>query len=352
MSIFLKIFLKRAFLTVALAIVFFAVGEQKSALAAGINCQCYSTGTKVSEASTSSESSCNTACGNSGMGINGYKYNDGSIMPVGVASLGANNCFCYNGLFQTADSRAHVTSESTCNIACANSDKINHKYYLYGDALTPTRIGSKLCLLSMENIGVGAVAKALIYGGTVQTVDGGLLPSEQACINACTNGGYKSYNYDGSVLYIMHNCDSATAAASANTITNTGGGPQANDDPIPGTTVDPSGIVQCGRPGQKMCTLCDLISGMNGIIQYIMKIAIGVGLLAMGIGGVMYIVSAGDGKLIDGAKSTMQNAAIGFVIIFAAYLIIDTTISYIGTKPGMGINVTSWGNFECKAGVH
>lgn|GEM_PF-1260938 len=346
-------FSKRAFLIAALAIVFFAVGEQESVLAAGINCQCYSAGTKVSEASTSSESNCNTACGNSGMGINGYKYNDGSLMPVGVASLGANNCFCYNGLFQTADSRAHVTSESTCNIACANSDKINHKYYLYGDALTPTRIGSKLCLLSMENIGVGAVAKALIYGGTVQTVDGGLLPSEQACINACTNGGYKSYNYDGSVIYLMHNCPAAPTTPTGGTTSVADG---ITSTKIPGTSVDPnSGIVSCGRPGQDMCTICDLIKGMNIVIQYLMKIAIGMALLAMGIGGVMYIVSAGDSGLIDKAKSTMKNAAVGFVIIFAGFLIINTTINYIGAKKNaageatFGMNITSWGNFDCAA---
>ncbi len=113
-------------------------------------------------------------------------------------------------------------------------------------------------------------------------------------------------------------------------------------------------LVTCGT-GKSMCTLCDLIAGMNNVIQYLMKIAIGVALLAMAIGGVMYIVSAGDSGLIDQAKSTLKNAAIGFVIIFAAFLIIDTTINYIGSKtnasgvPTFGINITSWGKFDCTA---
>jgi hypothetical protein len=117
-----------------------------------------------------------------------------------------------------------------------------------------------------------------------------------------------------------------------------------------------NGIVSCGR-GQSMCTLCDLIAGMNNIIQYLMKISIGVALLAMSIGGVMYVVSAGDSKLIDQAKGTMKNAAIGFVIIFAGWLIINTTITYIGTKTitdnggTLGINVTSWGQFDCNRTV-
>lgn len=127
---------------------------------------------------------------------------------------------------------------------------------------------------------------------------------------------------------------------------------QIVDNKIPGTT-EAGGIIQCGRGGQDMCTLCDIIKGMNTIIKYLMKIAIGVALLAMAIGGVMYIISAGDSGLIDTAKSTLKNAAIGFVIIFAGYLIINTTINYIGSKKNaageatFGMNITSWGNFDC-----
>lgn len=113
------------------------------------------------------------------------------------------------------------------------------------------------------------------------------------------------------------------------------------------TATQQGGIITCGR-GQDMCTLCDLIAGMNTIIHYLMQLAIGVALLAMAIGGVMYIVSAGDSGLIDQAKNTMKNAAIGFVIIFAGYLIINTTISYIGAYTNLGIeNVGSWGEFKC-----
>lgn len=106
-------------------------------------------------------------------------------------------------------------------------------------------------------------------------------------------------------------------------------------------------LVTCGT-GQDMCTLCDLIAGMNRIIQYLMKLAIGVALLAMTIGGVMYVVSAGDKGFADKAKGAITNAAWGFVIIFAGWLIINTTITYLGTYTNLGIQgVGSWGNFEC-----
>lgn len=109
-----------------------------------------------------------------------------------------------------------------------------------------------------------------------------------------------------------------------------------------------SGIITCGR-GQDMCTLCDLIKGMNTIIKYLMRLAIGVALLAMAIGGVMYVISAGDKGLADKAKGAITNAIVGFAIIFAGWLIINTTITYLGTTNTMGMkSTTTWGEFECE----
>lgn len=137
-------------------------------------------------------------------------------------------------------------------------------------------------------------------------------------------------------------CFASSACASS-------GGPQIQNSNISGTT-DPGGIIQCGRHGQQMCTLCDLIKGINTVIQYIMKIAIGVALLALAIGGIMYAVSAGESSAMELAKSTIRNAAIGFVIVFAAYLIVNTTITYLGVTQTLGMKTaTTWGQFDCTA---
>lgn len=126
-----------------------------------------------------------------------------------------------------------------------------------------------------------------------------------------------------------------------------GSGAQVTDDSVPGETVGTSRIVTCGRPGQPMCHLCDLIAGFNNVIQYLMRIAIGIALLAIMIGGVMYIVSAGDTGMMDMAKNAIKNAIIGFILIFTAFLIINTTITYLGAKSNLGINIISWGKFDC-----
>ena len=128
-------------------------------------------------------------------------------------------------------------------------------------------------------------------------------------------------------------------------------GPAQVDDVVPGTTMEDSKIITCGRPGQPMCHLCDLIKGFYNIVKYIQGIAIGVALLAIAIGGIIYIISAGDTGLMDAAKSAIKNAAIGFVLVFASYLLVNTVILYLGTKTGLGINA-QWGTFNCDPTDH
>lgn len=173
-----------------------------------------------------------------------------------------------------------------------------------------------------------------------------------ACTQACTGAGYVSRvlvdtSYPlNSVYNALSNISDQQMPTTVSTSPVSGG---AADNSIPGVK-GPTGIVPCGQTGGQMCTLCDLIKGFNTVIQYIMKIAIGVALLALAIGGIMYVVSAGDTGAIETAKTTIKNAAIGFVIIFAAYLIVNTTITYLGANPTLGMKTTTtWGQFDCTA---
>lgn len=123
----------------------------------------------------------------------------------------------------------------------------------------------------------------------------------------------------------------------------------ATDSSVPGTT-EAGGIVQCGRGGQEMCTLCDLIKGLNIIIHYLLKIAIVVALTAITVGGGMYVISTGNSKMIDMAKGAMKNAVIGLVIMLSAWLLINTLLLALGASSNLGITgVTVWGNFDCAA---
>lgn len=122
---------------------------------------------------------------------------------------------------------------------------------------------------------------------------------------------------------------------------------------IPGNAIGAGdGIVTCGRAGQQMCKLCDLIKGILDIINYIEDILFGVFILAFMIGGIIYITSSGESSMMEMGKKTLMNAAIGIVIVLASYLIVFTVITYLGTKPDMGMTNVSWDSFDCAAAPH
>jgi hypothetical protein len=222
--------------------------------------------------------------------------------------------------------------------------------------------GTRPCYCSKDSIGSDGGS---FTGNTLLKHSGdniGNLKTAADCGKACYEKGYVSFVF----LDRKYSNDETNKALPQNALSNipdsykvqpvakSQSGPQIQDYIVPGTSIAPNdGIVKCGRPGQPMCTLCHLIAGFNVIIQYIMKIAIGVALLALAIGGVMYVISAGESAMMEMAKTTIANAAIGFVIVFAAFLIVNTSMQYLGTiknaagEPTLGINITSWGNFDC-----
>ena len=117
----------------------------------------------------------------------------------------------------------------------------------------------------------------------------------------------------------------------------------STNDKIPGST-ESGGLVQCGRGGQRMCTLCDLIVGINILIKYGFRISIFVALAAITIAGVLYIVGE-----VDRAKAILWDTLKGIVFVFAAWLIVNYVMILLGTKTNLGITqVGSWSNFQCK----
>lgn len=108
------------------------------------------------------------------------------------------------------------------------------------------------------------------------------------------------------------------------------------------------GLVKCGKAEQRMCTLCDLISGLNTIIVYLRNIVLVVALTSIVVAGIMYIVSFGEQKLIGNAKTIIKNALIGVIVMLAAWLIVNSTIRILGAKTDLGIRVQSWDTFICQ----
>lgn len=101
---------------------------------------------------------------------------------------------------------------------------------------------------------------------------------------------------------------------------------------LQGPPADP-GLVQCGRLGSgsntSFCDLCDLIALVKNILDYIWKGA-WVLAAAMLIYGGFYMIlpsfSAGGAGMYEKGKKILTNTAWGLLIIFFAWIIIDTII--------------------------
>lgn len=101
------------------------------------------------------------------------------------------------------------------------------------------------------------------------------------------------------------------------------------------------------------CTLCHLVVGIKGLIDFGFKIMVVVGLVMLVAAGIIYIVSAGNEGMMETAKGLMKNALIGFSLILGAWLIVNTIMWIMGTKESsdeggvLGIKVTGWNTFTC-----
>ena len=146
-----------------------------------------------------------------------------------------------------------------------------------------------------------------------------------------------------SVMCILFN--GSTAFAAGNQIANHNQLTSANGDAVN----DSSSLVKCGRTGQPMCTLCDLIVGVNVLINYILGIATIAAIAVIFIGGIMYVFSGADPGLVGKAKGAIGNALLGIIIIVSAWLLVNYTMIVIGRKDNLGVEKINngWNNFTC-----
>ncbi|MCX6731510.1 MAG: hypothetical protein NTX55_00795 [Candidatus Parcubacteria bacterium] len=105
-------------------------------------------------------------------------------------------------------------------------------------------------------------------------------------------------------------------------------------------------LVPCGvSPGVgpvKECTVCDLFVLVKKVVDFLTEaVAMPVAVIILIYGGIMMLTSGGSEDKIRKGKSAVWGAVWGLVIVFAAWLIIDTIIKWLGTG-GQGV-IQNWG---------
>lgn len=132
------------------------------------------------------------------------------------------------------------------------------------------------------------------------------------------------------------------------------------DEGLPGDFMSfTRSIVPCGRncddadseyDETQSCTLCHLIVMIHNIFNLMLALLIIVALLFITLGGVLFIVSAGNPGLRTTAKGIITRTLLGFALFLLAWLIVYGVLVFMSANENMlGIvnQGGSWFEFEC-----
>lgn len=124
------------------------------------------------------------------------------------------------------------------------------------------------------------------------------------------------------------------------------------------------GLVPCGRhegtaDETAPCTLCHLIVLVQRVVQFILSAILGIAFVGIFISGIIYMISSGSEKLMTTAKAALRASLIGFSIALCAWLLVNTVMWLLATKPKnytgpephgtgyLGIGIENWYTFNC-----
>ena len=95
-------------------------------------------------------------------------------------------------------------------------------------------------------------------------------------------------------------------------------------------------LVPCGTTltgpmaSNRACTICDFFVLIKNIVDFLTEyVAMPVAVIVLIYGGVMMLTAGGSEEKINKGKSALWHAVWGLLIVFAAWLIVDTIIKYL-----------------------
>jgi hypothetical protein len=115
-------------------------------------------------------------------------------------------------------------------------------------------------------------------------------------------------------------------------------------------------LVPCGRqcddPGTSndetaTCTLCHFFILMKNVFDLVLSLIIICSILAITIGGVLYILSTGNSGLQKKGKEIVQYTLTAFALLLLSWLIVYTLLNWLGAKTDLLGNGSNWFEFEC-----
>ena len=105
-----------------------------------------------------------------------------------------------------------------------------------------------------------------------------------------------------------------------------------------------TGILTCNGLD---CNFCDAISMTNIIVEWVIGISLLLAVILLVVAGFRLITSGGDRSAYESSKKLLYNALIGFMLILAAWTIVDTFLKLIATDEAQDAAFGVWNDVEC-----
>ncbi len=116
------------------------------------------------------------------------------------------------------------------------------------------------------------------------------------------------------------------------------------------TQVAYAGLVNCGgtsNGGFRECGLCDLVTVAMNVLDFLVTTTAVLATLLFINAGILYLFSGGEPGKIARAHKIFTSTLIGFVIVLAAWLIIDLLMAWFFTGDLSKAFVGDWNTVLC-----
>lgn len=104
-----------------------------------------------------------------------------------------------------------------------------------------------------------------------------------------------------------------------------------------------AGLVPCGGVGQEACQTCHVVMLIDGVVDWLIAILSIIAAIIFVYAGARMVVSMGDVSAKETAKRLVSNVIIGYTIVLACWLLIDTGVKALLSEQNYG----TWNQIQC-----
>lgn len=103
------------------------------------------------------------------------------------------------------------------------------------------------------------------------------------------------------------------------------------------------GLVPCGGAGQEPCQTCHVVMLIDNLVDWLIAILSIVASIIIAYAGIRLVVSGGDVAAKELAKKLISNVIIGYALLLACWLLIDTGVKMLLNDQAYG----TWNQIQC-----